>query len=365
YYSYEGLEKQKIVFHIGKSSNLSVVQKFDIPQNLSLYFSVAYDDNCFNIYENKKITFFVENKKYTIITNFSEDLRSIFKKIGLDTKKQIFISKNDKISKLRNFSVNPFFLSNAKIYFPQKLIFVFKNQEYTLEYYSFYGLKDLEKMIINKIKTFLKKEGIYNIKRVSLVNLDQDFIPVSLSTNLQSRVGVNIEYIKKIRQIVNYDTKIVYTQNLKQDQMRVLKDGKNGKIEKIYSVILDFEGNVDKELISKKFLEYPEDKVVEVGIAPYNSLNGKYYLMESTGYTSEVGGVGYYTFTGRRVRRGVAAVDPSVIPLGTKLYVEGYGYATALDTGSSIKGFKIDLYFETLQEALQWGRKKVKVYILD
>ncbi|MFB6346677.1 MAG: 3D domain-containing protein [bacterium] len=61
---------------------------------------------------------------------------------------------------------------------------------------------------------------------------------------------------------------------------------------------------------------------------------------------------------------GVVAVDPSVIPLGTRLYVEGYGYAIAADVGGEIDGRQIDLCFNTHQNALRFGRKWVKVHIL-
>lgn len=67
----------------------------------------------------------------------------------------------------------------------------------------------------------------------------------------------------------------------------------------------------------------------------------------------------------------VIAVDTSVIPLGTKVYVEGlngansYGYAVAADTGSAIKNMKIDLYMDSHADALRWGFKKVNVYLLE
>ena len=76
------------------------------------------------------------------------------------------------------------------------------------------------------------------------------------------------------------------------------------------------------------------------------------------------------TATGTRAKVGTIAVDPRVIPLGTKVYVEGlygaknYGYATAEDTGGAIKGQIIDLYFNTHRETINWGRQQVKVYIL-
>lgn len=81
----------------------------------------------------------------------------------------------------------------------------------------------------------------------------------------------------------------------------------------------------------------------------------------STAYTH----TGHRTATGIYPYEGVVAVDPRVIPLGTKLYVENYGYAVAADTGGVIKGNKIDVFFNTYNEAINWGRRTVKVYILD
>lgn len=72
-----------------------------------------------------------------------------------------------------------------------------------------------------------------------------------------------------------------------------------------------------------------------------------------------------HTASGTAVCRGTVAVDPRVIPLGTQLYVEGYGYATARDTGGAIVGNKIDVWFPSLGECYQWGYRHVKVTILD
>ncbi|MDR1000277.1 MAG: G5 domain-containing protein [Clostridiales bacterium] len=71
------------------------------------------------------------------------------------------------------------------------------------------------------------------------------------------------------------------------------------------------------------------------------------------------------TASGRYVEPGIVAVDPNVIPLGTRLYVVGYGYALAADTGGAIKGNKIDLYIASIAECLQFGRRTVTVYVLD
>jgi 3D (Asp-Asp-Asp) domain-containing protein len=78
-----------------------------------------------------------------------------------------------------------------------------------------------------------------------------------------------------------------------------------------------------------------------------------------------------YTWTGQRTASGTwpavgtAAVDPEVIPLGTRLWIEGYGEAVAEDTGGLVKGNIIDLYFPTEDQCWQWGRRQVEVRILE
>lgn len=86
--------------------------------------------------------------------------------------------------------------------------------------------------------------------------------------------------------------------------------------------------------------------------------------IEATGYTSQDPGCGLYTYTGQRLRRGIIAVDPSVIPLGTRGYVVGYGPVLAADIGGAIRGNIIDLAFDTHHEAITFGRRMVKFYYM-
>ena len=74
---------------------------------------------------------------------------------------------------------------------------------------------------------------------------------------------------------------------------------------------------------------------------------------------------GPITATGHKVRRGVIAVDPRIIPLFTRVYVEGYGEAIALDTGGNIKGYHIDLAFNCRSEMNEWGKKRVKITFIE
>ncbi|MGZ4123092.1 MAG: 3D domain-containing protein [Tumebacillaceae bacterium] len=90
-----------------------------------------------------------------------------------------------------------------------------------------------------------------------------------------------------------------------------------------------------------------------------NGSNAAYAQMVATAYTAPSTA---RTYTGAKPAKGTAAVDPRVIPLGTKLYIEGYGYAVATDTGLDIKGNRIDLFFNSVDQCIQFGRRVVKVY---
>lgn len=84
-------------------------------------------------------------------------------------------------------------------------------------------------------------------------------------------------------------------------------------------------------------------------------------MMEATAYTW----TGQRTASGTWPAIGTVATDPEVIPLGTKIWVEGYGEAVAEDTGGAVKGNIIDVYLATEAECWQWGRRQVEVRILD
>ena len=87
--------------------------------------------------------------------------------------------------------------------------------------------------------------------------------------------------------------------------------------------------------------------------------------MKASAYTAYDEGNGSRTYRGSPVHKGIAAVDPTVIPLGTRLYIPGYGYAIADDIGGAIKGNRIDLAFESRRQALDFGIQRVTVYVID
>ena len=100
-------------------------------------------------------------------------------------------------------------------------------------------------------------------------------------------------------------------------------------------------------------------------MAPPAAGAGRPMRCEATGYSAGSGGADHRCATGALATHGVIAVDPRVIPLGTHVYVPGYGYAIAADTGGAIKGNRIDLCYDTNGEAIRWGRRMVTIVILD
>ena len=97
--------------------------------------------------------------------------------------------------------------------------------------------------------------------------------------------------------------------------------------------------------------------------------SGKSMTVEATAYTANCAGCSGTTATGVNLKSNpnqrVIAVDPSVIPLGSKVYVEGYGQAVAADTGGAIKGNRIDVFVSSDSAAQDWGRRSVKITVID
>ena len=87
--------------------------------------------------------------------------------------------------------------------------------------------------------------------------------------------------------------------------------------------------------------------------------------VEATAYSSAEPGLSAYTALGTVCQRGVIATDPNIIPLGTRVFIPGYGYAVAEDTGGAIVGHKIDVAFDTVAECYEFGRQFIDIYILE
>ncbi len=160
-----------------------------------------------------------------------------------------------------------------------------------------------------------------------------------------------------------------FTDSMVQGKIKVLEDGKPGLKRLSYKITYENGREISRKIFDEKVIREPRPKVVAYGTkerAGTASRNAdlreatRVIQVEASGYTY----TGNPTCTGIYPSRGTVAVDPQVIPLGTKLYIEGYGYGVAQDTGGMIKGNSIDLFFESRAQALKWGRKSVKVYIM-
>lgn len=154
-------------------------------------------------------------------------------------------------------------------------------------------------------------------------------------------------------------------------RLKTVRAGAPGRVEKIYR--LNFENGKPKgKSLIKTNKVAPVSKLVLMGRSGFTASRHKFtrskvITMHASAYDPSAGrgrNATFRTATGLKAQYGVVATDPRVIPMGTKLFVEGYGFAMAADKGSAIKGNRIDLCYPTRAQCMQFGRKKVVVHIL-
>lgn len=236
------------------------------------------------------------------------------------------------------------------------------------------------------VADFLKQQKM-NIK-------DEDKIKPALDEKLtKGKADITITRIEKVTDVVEekiaFDVKKQEDASLEKGQEKVVQKGKEGKLKKHYEVVKENGEEVSRELVKEETAEQSKDKVVAIGtkqsspkiekvsasgdskpvVSRSNESTGKVMTVSSTAYTASCSGCSGQTATGVNLKNNpnakVIAVDPNVIPLGSKVHVEGYGYAVAADTGSAIKGNKIDVFFPEKSSAYRWGNKTVKIKILN
>jgi 3D (Asp-Asp-Asp) domain-containing protein len=166
---------------------------------------------------------------------------------------------------------------------------------------------------------------------------------------------------------VKYETEKNYTVKLEEGAIRVAQEGKDGTEHQTWQVVYRDGKEVSRQLASREVITPPVNRQIMVGSGMVVSRGGENIRysdarqMVASGYSY----TGCNTASGVPPQYGVVAVDTSVIPFGTRIYVDGYGYATALDRGSDIRGNRIDLFFESESEAMSWGLRSVKVYFFE
>ncbi|MBE7036736.1 MAG: DUF348 domain-containing protein [Ruminococcaceae bacterium] len=156
----------------------------------------------------------------------------------------------------------------------------------------------------------------------------------------------------------------------------VVQEGEDGSEEVTYKVITRDGVEIAREVLSSTVTKEPVDTIVEKGVqgakivpASADELKVKEVIDgTATAYTARSGA---RTASGKVAAYGIIAVDPRVIPMGSKLYIEAvdgswtYGYAIAGDTGGAIKGKKIDLFYNSYSECIQFGRRPARIYVLE
>ncbi|WP_455675994.1 ubiquitin-like domain-containing protein [Pradoshia sp.] len=208
-----------------------------------------------------------------------------------------------------------------------------------------------------------------------------DRVSPALSNRLTEESAVTITRVEKVTDVVeepiSYEAIERKDPSLEKGKEKIITEGQEGIMSKTYELTKENGKTISKKLVSEKMVKEKVDQVVAVGtkekkaavknVSTSSSSSAEEYHVTATAYTSGCNGCTGKTATGINLRANpnakVIAVDPSFIPLGTKVYVEGYGYATAADTGGAVSGKKIDVFVPSTADAYNWGVKTVKIKV--
>ena len=217
----------------------------------------------------------------------------------------------------------------------------------------------------------------------------KDFATPYLNSEVRTNTTIEFFQVEEKLRVENtsipYETEVVNNIRLDKGITNTLQEGKDGsKRSHIKDIYVNGEMSSSVVVLDTVVSE-PVSQVIERGANDMVStsrgdmrfreamiLNASAYDLSFASTGKRPGDPGWgITASGTTARPGTVAVDPRVIPLGTRLYVESldgssdYGFAIAEDTGGAIKGYKIDLFYNSNAEAMRFGRRDVKVYILD
>lgn len=216
--------------------------------------------------------------------------------------------------------------------------------------------------------------------------------------------GMSIELTRIRREVLEYEeiiphhVQVYEDDSLEAGEERVLIPGNDGIVKYTAQILYENGVEVQREILSEETVAEPSNGIILRGVDrsvktqsgfdteehPDSSTRDTVKYVPGTNLTYreilDFQATAYYcpnpelwniTYTGTEVQVGTVAVDPNFIPLGTRMYIVSadgeyvYGYAIAEDTGGAIKGKIVDLYFNTYDECITFGRRDVKIYILD
>ncbi len=228
------------------------------------------------------------------------------------------------------------------------------------------------------------------LKQANVILNGKDQINYQLEDDIFKDIEIDIirvtERIEDFKEAIPFQTITRANNNMDRGKTKVVQEGIPGEIEKKYSITIHNGEEVSRDIIEENIITEAKNEIKEYGtIAMYKPSRSEAFRykqvldMKATAYDlsfascgKRPGDPGYgITATGLKASNGIVAVDPKLIPLHSRLYIEGidgswtYGHAIAGDVGGGVKGGKIDLFFENSSQARAFGVKQAKVYILE
>ena len=216
------------------------------------------------------------------------------------------------------------------------------------------------------------------LKKSGIDYKEQDIVEPDLSSKIEDGMEVKITdvEVEKVVEVqeIKYSTEIVQDNTRYSIQPEVVQqEGINGEQEVTYEVVKHDGVEVEREQIAAKVIKEAQNEIIAMGTMDGVVNRGgdiygkKKFIASATAYSASSSSD--RTYSGRALKRdpnGIStiAVDPTVVPLGSKVWVEDYGYAVAADIGGAVKGNVIDLYFDTHQECVNWGRRNKEIVVI-
>jgi len=226
------------------------------------------------------------------------------------------------------------------------------------------------------------------LKELGVTVNDGDRVSPSLDTAIQEGSAIYVvlydTHEVTVQEEIAYPVTEIENTELAPGQRNIIQAGQKGVIEYVYDIQYENGVEISRELIRENKLSDPVEEIVEycpesvweLGVVPATRPTNytRVETFQATAYDASPMDNGIWagkTSTGMPLVYGVIAVDPRVIPYGTKMYIESvdgmykYGYAIAGDCGGAIKGKKVDLFFPSRSTCYQFGRRPVNIYFLD
>ncbi|MDV3428856.1 MAG: ubiquitin-like domain-containing protein [Bacillota bacterium] len=234
----------------------------------------------------------------------------------------------------------------------------------------------------NEIKELTPLDTVDELLKFEGITLrEKDKISPALGTKLTEGMNVNIIRVDnklfKETKPIDFATIIKTNSSLPNTTRKIVQKGKAGVKTLTTNVIYEDGKEISRNLVSEVISAKPVDSIIVQGTYPLMPVSrggdilpfSKVVNVRATAYWAVYGVGTTRTGSGRLAVRdpggySTIAVDRRMFPYGTKLFVEGYGFAIAADTGTAIVGNRIDVYFNTRSEACRYGSKYVKVYVL-